>query len=134
MLNFALKLCCFGCYNLKYIGPFEDIRKFQQNATFIMPIQTTKQNHQYFGHDYIHMFEVKAVSFIGPTLVYDSKKMIFVIFDTVLNSLPLFGISIAMAITAGVTIWVLVSLILYFLNDSFLFIIERVHLARSKLR
>lgn len=109
MLNYAMETCCYDCQTIKYVGPFNGMNKFYQQATLVLPIQTSIKTKKYFGHDYVHMFEIKAVSFIGPQVHTEPDKNIQIIFEAVWSTWPLFATAIFMAITAGVTIWVLVS-------------------------
>ena len=84
---------------------------YQKNVipTLVLPIQTSLKTTKYFGHDYIHMFEIKAVNFIGPIIHAEPDQNILIILEAVFSTWPLFATAIVMAITAGVTIWVLVS-------------------------
>lgn len=112
MLKIAFDTCCFGCNNIRYVGPFHAEDRFNHKTTLVVPIQTSKTTQKYSGHDFIHMFEVKAMSFIGPEPKHDPNKMIKVILKAVISTWPLFITALFMAITAGVTVWVLVSKIL----------------------
>ncbi|XP_057292670.1 uncharacterized protein LOC130621403 [Hydractinia symbiolongicarpus] len=106
-IRYALESCCYGCNSVKFIGPYGSLEKLEQNATLTIPIQTSTKNKLYFGHSFIHMIEVRAVSFLGPAMKHDPNKMVMTIFSAVLNTWPLFVIAFAMAICSGVIIWLL---------------------------
>lgn len=108
MLKFALDSCCFGCNKVNFIGPFKHFDKFFKDADLVIPVQTSVSNSHYFGHDFIHMLEVPAVSFIGLPLKHDPDRMVRTIAKSILNTYPLFIIALVMALTAGVAIWLLV--------------------------
>lgn len=108
-IRYALESCCYGCNSVKFVGPYGSLEKLEQNATLTIPIQTSTKNKLYFGHSFIHMIEVRAVSFLGPAMKHDPNKMVMTIFSAVLNTWPLFVIAFAMAICSGVIIWLLVS-------------------------
>lgn len=115
MIQFTLDSCCFGCNHVNYIGPFSQMGKFYEHATFALPIQTSSSTSKYFGHDFIHMFDIKAVNFIGAEPKHESGTKIRIIFQAVFSTWPLFTTALFMAVTAGVAIWVLVSLRLFLL-------------------
>ena len=87
--------------------------KFFQHATLALPIQTSSSTTQYFGHDFIHLFDVKAVNFIGGEPRHESGAKVKIIFGAVFSTWPLFTTALFMAVTAGVAIWVLVSTVIY---------------------
>merc|ERR1712000_272592 len=109
MIKYALDSCCFGCSSVHFLGPFTYIDKFYKNSSLIISIQTSLITKDYFGHDYIYMFEVKSVSFIGPMPKEDSEKMIKVILKAVVSTWPILLTTLFMAITAGVVIWAIES-------------------------
>eukprot|EP00111_Clytia_hemisphaerica_P003707 TCONS_00010636-protein len=107
MIQYALESCCFGCNSVKYEGPYDHFDKFYQNTDLVIPVQTSISNTEFFGHYFIHMLEIQAVSFFGEPIKHDPDKMVRTISRSVLNTYPLFIIALVMALTAGVAIWLL---------------------------
>lgn len=113
MIGYALESCCFGCNTVKYVGPFVHFEKFYKDSDLVIPVQTSISNTEFFGHNFIHMLEVQAVSFFGEPVKHDPDKMVRTISRAVLSTYPLFIIALVMALTAGVAIWLLVSFYLF---------------------
>ena len=109
MLEYALESCCFGCNTIIYNGPFIHFERFYKNSDLVIPVQTSISNTQFFGHNFIHMLEIQAVSFFGEPVKHDPDKIVKMIATSVIGTYPLFLIALVMALTAGVAIWLLVS-------------------------
>ena len=109
MIEYALESCCFGCNTVTFVGPLNHFEKFYKNTDLVIPVQTSISNTEFFGHNFIHMLEIQAVSFFGEPVKHDPDKMIRTISRSILSTYPLFIIALVMALTAGVAIWLLVS-------------------------
>lgn len=112
MIEYALDSCCFGCNKVTYDGPLVHFEKFYKDSDLVIPVQTSISNTEFFGHSFIHMLEIQAVSFFGEPIKHDPDKIVTTIARSVMSTYPLFLIALVMALTAGVAIWLLVSRIL----------------------
>lgn len=110
MIRYALESCCFDCNSINFIGPFNHMGKFYKDASIVIPIQTSIANKKYYSHNYVHMLAVKTVAFLGPPVIHSSEKIAKVIFQSIFNTWPLFITALMMTITAGVIMWLLVSI------------------------
>lgn len=109
MLEYAFDSCCFGCQTIEYVGPHVGLSRFYQNASIVLPIQTASKMDQFFGHDFVHMLEINAVSVVGPRVHMKVDDITRTIFESIFSTWPLFATASLMAIVAGVIMWLLES-------------------------
>ena len=123
MLRSIMSTCCLGCNNIKFVGPNDYLTKFHnQNASVIMPIETSKSSTQFFGRDFLYLLEVPAVSFLLKPQRHSASELTADLFKSVLSTWPLFITALLMAIIAGIAIWMMVSMeIKQFCNVEFSF-------------
>ena len=111
MLRSIMSTCCLGCNNIKFVGPNDYLTKFHnQNASVIMPIETSKSSTQFFGRDFLYLLEVPAVSFLLKPQRHSASELTADLFKSVLSTWPLFITALLMAVIAGIAIWMMVSM------------------------
>eukprot|EP00112_Aurelia_sp_Birch-Aquarium-sp1_P007827 Seg1854.5 transcript_id=Seg1854.5/GoldUCD/mRNA.D3Y31 product="putative potassium channel protein YugO" protein_id=Seg1854.5/GoldUCD/D3Y31 len=108
MLRSIMSTCCLGCNKIKFVGPNDYLTKFHnQNASVIMPIETSKSSTQFFGRDFLYLLEVPAVSFLLKPQRHSASELTADLFKSVLSTWPLFVTALLMAIIAGIAIWMM---------------------------
>ena len=110
MIQGAIHSCCLGCTNISYIGPLDPMERFHAKASVAVPIQTSLKAKQFFDRDFVHVIGVPGVSFFVPDYPPDMAKMTTHLFDSIMNTWPLFLMAFLMAFIAGLVVWVLVRL------------------------
>ena len=111
MIDIALESCCFLCNRAIYEGPYDHLQLvFLENVSFAIPAQTSIKSQEYMSHNFIHLVPVSNIGIFGIPPKSDPVKNGKTLVYSIAGTYPLLIIVLLMCVTAGVAVWILVSI------------------------